>query len=86
VDLRRRLAHLVADADALLTTAAPAEPEAAAKVLTVPEACLMLRCSRDSLHRKHRALKLGFIDTLDGRLKFLDTELRSYLVRQARRS
>jgi len=77
VDLRRRLAHLVADADALLSKpTATAEP---AKVLTMSEAALMLRCSRDALYRKHSRLKLGYVDPLDGRLKFRSDELARYV-------
>ena len=86
VALRRRLAHLIADADALLSPLSTMEPEAAPKVLTLDEAALLLRCSKDSLHRKHRKLKLGFIDKLDGKLKFLEPELRAYLARVARLS
>jgi hypothetical protein len=86
VDLRRRLAHLVADADALLVSTPAAVPESAPKVLTIDEACLMLRCSRDSLYRKHRRLRLGFIDPLDSRLKFHEAQLRAHLMRQTRLS
>ena len=82
VDLRRRLAHLVADADALLSKpTATAEPT---KVLTMAEAAELLRCTRDSLYRKHARLKLGFLDPLDGKLKFTAAELARYVAGQRR--
>lgn len=86
VDLRRQLSRLVADADALLATLPTATAEAPPKVLTMEEATLFLRCSRDSLYRKRHALRLGFVDPLDGRLKFTEAELRAHLARQARHS
>jgi len=88
VALRRQAAHLLADLDAHLASQVPAaSPDEATtpKILTVAEAALMLRCSKDALYRKHRKLKLGFVDALDGKLKFHESELRSYLVRQSRR-
>jgi len=56
----------------------------APKLLTVSEAALMLRCSEDALYRKHKRLRLGFVDPLDRKLKFQEVELRAYLARQGR--
>jgi excisionase family DNA binding protein len=85
VALRRQAAHLLADLDAHLAAQAPqATLDEAPKILTVSEAALMLRCSEDALYRKHKRLRLGFVDPLDRKLKFPEADLRAYLARQGR--
>ena len=51
-------------------------------VLDVRTAAKRLGTSEDSLYRKHRRLRLGYIDPLDGRLKFTELEINEYIRRQ----
>src|SRR5437016_1053491 len=71
-DLRRQLAYLAADVDAALTRKPARQAEAHGRVLTVKETAEYLRTSEDSLYRKHRRLRLGYLDHLDGKLKFTE--------------
>lgn len=48
------------------------------------EAAKHLRTTVGSLHKKHKRLRLGYIDPLDGRLKFTAAELEAYIRRQKR--
>jgi hypothetical protein len=63
---------------------APKEPEAADEILGVDEAALYLRVSVDSLYRKRKRVGLGYLDPIDGRLKFSRAELDRHLRRQRR--
>jgi hypothetical protein len=53
-------------------------------VLGVEAAAKRLGCSQDALYRKHRRLKLGYKDALDGKLKFSARELDEYIERRRR--
>jgi hypothetical protein len=83
-DLRRQLAYLAADVDAALARMPTDRAEGHGRVLTVKEAAEYLRTSEDSLYRKHRTLRLGYLDRLDGKLKVTEAELERYIARQHR--
>jgi hypothetical protein len=87
VNLRREALRLAADLDAVVARGlSTGTPKAVlAPVLGVKEAAVMLGTSTDSLYRKHKSLRLGFICPLDGKLKFLPSELAAYVARQGRR-
>jgi hypothetical protein len=85
VALRREAARLTADLDAVVSRGLSAAPKAeASRVLGVKEAAAFLACSVDALHRKHRTARLGYVDSLDRRLKFTAAELERYVARQGR--
>ena len=54
------------------------------EILDVEEAAKGLNTSPDSLYRQHKRLRLGYIDPLDGRLKFTEQEIAEYIRRQRR--
>lgn len=54
------------------------------EVLGVEEAARRLGTSADSLYRKRKRLRLGYIDPLDGKLKFTTEEVDRYICRQGR--
>lgn len=86
VDLRRQLRHLDADLDAVIADRmAPASShQDMTTVLGVDETARRLDTSPDSLYRKRKRLRLGYIDPLDGRLKFTGQEIAEYVRRQKR--
>jgi hypothetical protein len=85
VELRRQLHHLAADLDAAITNrAAQGSDQQLGEVFGVEEAAKRLDTSTDSLYRKHKRLRLGYIDRLDGRLKFTEREINDYVRRQRR--
>jgi excisionase family DNA binding protein len=65
-------------------TAGIKEPAAADEILGVDEAAAYLKVSVDSLYRKRKRVGLGYLDPIDGRLKFPRAELDRYLRRQRR--
>jgi len=85
LELKRQHGHLGAELDAAIlqrvvgTGSGRAEPVV---VLDVAAAAERLGTSRDSLYRKHERLRLGYMDPLDGRLKFTEEEINSYIRRQ----
>jgi hypothetical protein len=87
VELRRQVRHL----DVELATAITAQALPGAKqhsvfaLLKVEEAAKRLRTSTDALYRKHKRMALGYVDPLDGRLKFTEQEIADYIRRQRRR-
>lgn len=86
VELRRQVRHLDAELDAVITclmTRGQKQLEPA-EVVDVKVAAERLNTSKDSLYRKHRRLRLGYIDPLDGGLKFTEQELAEYVRRQKR--
>jgi predicted DNA-binding transcriptional regulator AlpA len=86
VDLRRQVRHLDADVDAAIARQmlrGHRQPDVA-EVLDVETAAKRLGTSRDSLYRKRKRLRLGYIDPLDGKLKFTDQEITEYIRRQRR--
>ena len=87
VDLRRQVRNLDADLDAAIAQQMAQEHnyEGPSKVVDVETAAQRLGTSPDSLYRKRKRLKLGYIDPLDGRLKFTEQELAEYVERQRRR-
>jgi hypothetical protein len=86
VDLRRQIRHLDAEVDGAIARRAPLEPGQPGPdaVLGVEEAARRLDTSADSLYRKHKRLRLGYKDPLDGRLKFTQQEIADYIRRQRR--
>ena len=64
--------------------AAPTAATPPDRVLTIKEAAARLQTSPASLYRKRKRLRIGYIDSLDGRLKFSEAELEAYLARQNR--
>ncbi len=68
----------------MTATAGTKEPAAQDEILGVDEAALYLRVSVDSLYRKRKRLGLGYLDPIDGRLKFSRAQLDGYLRRQRR--
>jgi hypothetical protein len=86
VDLRRQARHLDAAFDAAIARRLAHGPDhsAVGDVLDVETAAKRLGTSPDSLYRKHRHLRLGYIDPLDGRLKFTEQEIADYIRRQRR--
>ena len=86
VNLRRQIRHLDADLHAAIdrqTLSGHREPTMG-DVLDVETAAKRLGTSRDSLYRKRKRLRLGYIDPLDGKLKFTDQEITEYIRRQRR--
>ncbi len=53
-------------------------------VLDVETAAKRLGTSCDSLYRKRKRLRLGYVDPLDGKLKFTEEEISEYIRRQRR--
>ena len=86
IGLRRQVRHLDADLDAALArrVALGTDRPESIEVVGVEEAAKLLDTSTDSLYRKHKRLRLGYIDNLDGRLKFTAQEIREYIRRQRR--
>jgi len=86
ITLRRQARHLEADLAAAIERRMVREPAppVLGEVLGVEEAAKRLGTSPDSLYRKHRRLRLGYKDPLDGRLKFTEQELAEYVRRQRR--
>jgi hypothetical protein len=83
LNLKRQHGHLGAELDtAILRRIAldsgRAEPVV---VLDVTTAAHRLATSPDSLYRKHKRLRLGYKDPLDGRLKFTEEEINAYVRR-----
>lgn len=66
-------------------TAPTTAPEGPARVLTVKQAAERLGTSVASLRRKRKRLRLGYLDPLDGRLKFTEAELAAYTDSSTRR-
>ncbi len=86
VELRREAQRLAADLDAVVSRAisgAPPKAEAG-PVLGVKEAAALLGTSQDSLYRKHKTHRLGYICPLDRKLKFREAELAAFVARQGR--
>jgi hypothetical protein len=86
VALRRQVRHLDAYLDAAVIrqlAQAHHKPEIGA-VLAVKQAAERLETSADSLYRKRKRLRLGYVDPLDGRLKFTEQEIEDYIRRQYR--
>jgi hypothetical protein len=84
VELQRQLRHVDADVAAALTrTATPGQgaPEIT-DVLDVTEAAKRLNTSTDSLYRRRKALRLGYLDPLDKHLKFTAHEIAEYIRRR----
>ena len=86
VGLRRQVRHLDADIDAAITSrmAKGIGRQDMGAVMGIEEAAKRLDTSSDSLYRKHNRLRLGYIDPLDGRLKFTEQEISDYIRRQRR--
>jgi hypothetical protein len=86
VDLRRQVQHLTADLDAAISHHVAQTPGQSdiSQVLDKNEAAKRLDTSPDSLYRKRKRLRLGYIDPLDGRLKFTAQEIEDYIGRQRR--
>ena len=86
IGLRRQVRHLDADVDAALARrlALGADRSEPIEVVGVEEAAKLLDTSTDSLYRKHKRFRLGYIDTLDGRLKFSKQEINEHIRRQRR--
>lgn len=86
LDLKRAHEHLGAELDAAILQALQPSAERGdpLAVLDVKTAAERLGTSRDSLYRKHQRLRLGYIDPLDGRLKFTESEITAYIRRQSR--
>lgn len=86
VNLRREALRLAADLDAVVARGlSTAHPKAElAPVLGVKAAAAMLGTSTDSLFRKRKRLGLGYLDPLDGKLKFTAAELVRYIAKQSR--
>jgi hypothetical protein len=86
VDLRRRIRYLDAEMEAAITRQMIREspPTIRTEVLDVKAAAERLNTSPDSLYRKHKRLRLGYIDPLDGRLKFTEQEVNDHVRRQRR--
>jgi hypothetical protein len=73
---------------ALALSARAAEPEAVQapdELLDIGQTAELLRTTKDSLYRKRKRQRLGYIDPLDGRLKFTKAELQTYIRRQGRK-
>jgi hypothetical protein len=86
VILRRQVRHLDADVEAAVfrqLDQAQREP-ATGTVLDVKTAAKRLGTSSDSLYRKRKRLRLGYVDPLDGRLKFTEQEITNHIDRQKR--
>ncbi len=84
VDLRRQVLHVDADLKAAISRQILRRLRETdmGDVLDVKTAAKRLGTSEDSLYRKHRRLRLGYIDPLDGRLKFTEQEISEYIRRQ----
>ena len=85
-ELRRQVRHLDADLGAAMMRPTPnSQQEASVRgIVDVKKAAELLETSTDSLYRKHKRLRLGYIDPLDGRLKFTVEEIAEYVRRQRR--
>ena len=73
---------------ALALAARAAEAEAAQapdELLDISQTAELLRTTKDSLYRKRKRQRLGYVDPLDGRLKFTKAELHAYIRRQGRK-
>src|SRR5262245_21605562 len=86
LDLRRHVRRLDGDLEAAIVAQMAHHPDQpiASQVVDTETAAAFLGTSKDSLYRKHKRLRLGYIDPLDGRLKFTTKELTSYVARQRR--
>ncbi len=86
VDVLRQVRYLKANIEAALSRRMlRTNGQDPGEVLDVETAAERLHTSMDSLYRKHKRLRLGYIDPLDGRLKFTKQELVEYVQRQRRR-
>jgi hypothetical protein len=86
LDLRRHVRLLNADLEVAIDRRmlkANGQP-ASYVVLDVETAAKRLGTSCDSLYRKRKRLRLGYIDPLDGKLKFTEEEISEYIRRQRR--
>jgi hypothetical protein len=54
------------------------------RLVLIDEAATMLGTSTDSIHRKWKRLRLGFIDVIDGKWKITVRELEKYIGRRPR--
>jgi excisionase family DNA binding protein len=79
---RQTVAEELARLDGEIALAMTQNGHGPGAVLMVAEAAKRLRCSEDSIYRKHRRLKLGYIDPLDRKWKITERELDEYLARQ----
>lgn len=84
--LHRQVRYLDADISAAITNrrTQPSGQHDMGAVLSIDEAAKRLNTSSDSLYRKRKRLRLGYIDPLDGRLKFTEQEINDYIRRQQR--
>ena len=84
VDLRRQIRYLDADLDAAIARhlAQGDDQPGVNEVVDAETAAALLGTSMDSLYRKRKRLRLGYIDPLDGRLKFTKWEIAEYIRRQ----
>src|SRR5438128_2710619 len=75
--LRRQLQHLDVELGAAIARQPISQSPAldAPRVMDVVSAAEALKTSPDSLYRKRKRLRLGYIDALDGRLKFTEQEI-----------
>jgi hypothetical protein len=86
LDLRRHVRLLGADLEMAIdrqVLRANGQPARHA-VLDVETAAKRLGTSCDSLYRKRKRLRLGYVDPLDGKLKFTEEEISEYIRRQRR--
>lgn len=89
-DLYRRAARLEAELRAALLAALHQHQQRdhqgqQDEVLTLREAAVLLRTSKDTLHRKWRRLPFAYLDPLDRKVKFRRRGLERYLAdRQVR--
>jgi hypothetical protein len=82
---RQATAEKLAQLDAAITLALAQDSIGGpGEVLGVEAAAKRLACSQDALYRKHRRLRLGYKDALDGKLKFTARELDEYIERRRR--
>jgi hypothetical protein len=86
LDLRRKIRHLDADIELAIERVRLRDQRQTdiGEVMDVGEAARRLNTSADSLYRKHNSLRLGYIDPLDGRLKFTGQEISEYIRRRQR--
>ena len=86
VDLRQQLRHLDAAIEAAVARklAQVSHPPVGGGLLDIAGAAARLMTTEDSLYRKWKRLRIGYLDQLDGRLKFPVDQLEDYIRRQAR--
>ncbi len=88
VTLRRQVklldAEIGAAFDRRMVTSVNDRDSREGEVLDKAAAARELGTSEDSLYRKRKRLRLGYIDPLDGRLKFTRREIEDYKRRQKR--